>query len=179
MDIKENPVIQEIRSTSLDDLNPVTLRAFQSKDIEFIIRRHRDLYEIEYGFNSEFGDYVEEYVLKFNEYHDETREKIWIAEANGTTVGVIAIVKVDDSTAQLRWFLIEPQMRHRGLGHMLMKRAVDFCKEKNYKHILLWTVDVLEAARHLYKSYGFSLTETNKHELWGKYLSEERWDLYL
>jgi len=179
MEMKKNSVIQEAKSTSLDNLKPVTIRTFQSEDIEFIIRRHRNLYEIEYGFTSEFGDYVEEYVLKFNEYHDETREKIWIAEANGTAAGVIAIVKVDNSTAQLRWFLIESKMRHRGLGHMLMKRAIDFCKENNYKHILLWTVDVLEAARHLYKSYGFTLVESNEHNIWGKHLTEERWDLSL
>lgn len=155
------------------------IRSYEPKDVEYIINRHRELYDIEYGFGSEFSDYVEKYVLKFDEHHDESKENIWIAEADGKLIGMIAIVRADDSnsTAQLRWFLIEPHMRGIGLGYKLMKTAVDFCKEKNYKHVFLWTVSILEAARNLYKRFGFELTESKANESWGEHLMEERWDL--
>lgn len=166
-----------IKNTLLDGINPISIRAFKPEDIEYIINRHRALYEIEYGFTSEFGDYVEEYVRKFMKHHDEDKEIIWIAEEKGMPVGVIAIVRVDDTTAQLRWFLIEPELRGRGLGHKLMETAIGFCKVKGYKHVFLWTVNILEPARHLYKEHGFSLTEYKEHELWGHQLTEERWDL--
>ncbi|MHB1394524.1 MAG: GNAT family N-acetyltransferase [Clostridia bacterium] len=94
-------------------------------------------------------------------------------------IGMIAIVRADDSTAQLRWFLIEPHMRGIGLGYKLMKTAVDFCKDKNYKHVFLWTVSILEAARSLYKRFGFELTESKSNDSWGAHLMEERWDLKL
>jgi DNA-binding MarR family transcriptional regulator/GNAT superfamily N-acetyltransferase len=168
-----------IKNTLLDGLNPISIRCFKPEDIEYIIDRHRALYEAEYGFTSEFGDYVEVYVRKFMEHHDENKEAIWIAEEKGAPVGVIAIVKVDDATAQLRWFLIEPALRGRGLGHKLMETAVGFCEEEGYNHVFLWTVNVLEPARHLYKEHGFSLTESNEHKLWGHQLTEERWDLSL
>ncbi|MFZ5967299.1 MAG: bifunctional helix-turn-helix transcriptional regulator/GNAT family N-acetyltransferase [Bacillota bacterium] len=160
-------------------LYPICIRGFQPEDIEWVIRKHRDLYEVEYGFDDTFGDYVAEAVYKFQEIFDKEKENLWVAEVNGKAVGMIAIVKVDDETAQLRWFLIDPETRGRGLGHKLMETAVDFCKEKNYRHVLLWTVSVLDAARHLYKSYGFELTEINEHDIWGGHLTEERWDLYL
>lgn len=168
-----------IKSLLLDGINPVVIRTYKEKDIEYIIKRHRDLYESEYSFGVEFGDYVEKYVLKFNESHDQTKENIWVAESNGVVVGVIAIVKANDSTAQLRWFLVEPQMRGRGLGHKFMKTVIDFCKKRNYKNVFLWTVSELESARHLYKSYGFKLTETKENNTWGSHLIEEKWDLYL
>jgi DNA-binding MarR family transcriptional regulator/GNAT superfamily N-acetyltransferase len=168
-----------IKNTLLDGLKPISIRTFTPKDIDYIIDRHRALYEAEFGFTSEFGDYVEEYVKKFMENFDASRETIWIAEENGVSVGVIAIVKADDITAQLRWFLIEPELRGRGLGHKLMNAAVDFSRDEGYKHIFLWTVNILAPARHLYKEHGFSLTEQKEHELWGHHLTEERWDLSL
>jgi DNA-binding MarR family transcriptional regulator/GNAT superfamily N-acetyltransferase len=170
--------MQHIKNTLLNGLSPISIRAFKPKDIEYIVDRHRVLYEAEFGFTSEFGDYVEEYVKKFIEHKDENYETIWIAEEKGEPVGVIAIVKVDDITAQLRWFLIEPEVRGRGLGHKLIEESINFCKEKGYKHIFLWTVNILEPARHLYKEHGFSLTECKEHVLWGHHLTEERWDLF-
>lgn len=162
-----------------NDFITFEVRKFQSKDVEYIIGKHVDIYASEYGFDATFRDYVVEAVYKFVECYDETKENIWIAEANEIAVGVIAIVKVDNSTAQLRWFLIEPQMRGKGLGNILMKTAIDFCVEKEYKQVFLWTISILEAARHLYKRYGFTLTEVNEHDIWGEHLIEERWDLYL
>ncbi|MBV7273430.1 MarR family transcriptional regulator/GNAT family N-acetyltransferase [Clostridium sp. PL3] len=162
------------------DISPVKIRRFESEDIEHIIKRHRELYALEYGFSSSFGDYVEKIVREFDKNFDESRENIWVAEDHGKVVGEIAIVRVDENTAQLRWFLIEPEMRGKGLGHELMKVVIDFCKEKNYKHVFLWTVNLLGAARHLYKSYGFKLTETQENNTWRKEVTkEERWNLDL
>lgn len=161
-------------------MNAVVVRTYVEKDIDYVITRHRKLYEDEYKFSKEFSDYVEKYVLKFHEHHDETRENMWIIEVNGKTSGVIALVKVDDDTAQLRWFLIEPEVRGKGLGHNLMKTLIEFSEERGYKHIFLWTVNILEAARHLYNSYGFKLTESIENTSWtDNVIFEERWDLYL
>lgn len=171
--------MKSIKNALVDGINPVKIRAYEPKDIDYIIKRHRELYDIEYGFGREFGDYVEKYVLEFDEHCDKDSENIWIAEADGKQVGVIAIVKVDDSTAQLRWFLIEPHMRSKGLGYRLMKTAVDFCGEKKYKHVFLWTVSILEAARTLYKQFGFELTESKTNDTWGGHLTEERWDIHM
>jgi DNA-binding MarR family transcriptional regulator/N-acetylglutamate synthase-like GNAT family acetyltransferase len=173
--------MNHIKNTLLDGLSPITIRSFKPEDMDYIIGSHRTLYEAEYGFNHEFGDYVEEYVHKFMNHYDEDKENLWIAEENGKPVGMIAIVKVDDSTAQLRWFLLEPEARGRGLGNRLVKTALDFCRDKNYKQVFLWTVHVLDTARHLYKSHGFTLTESIEHDdLWGgNHLTEQRYDLYL
>ncbi len=161
-------------------MNSVVVRTYEEKDIEYVITRHRELYKAKYNFSKEFSDYVEKYVLKFHEHHDEYRENMWIVEVNGNTSGVIALVKAGDDTAQLRWFLVEPELRGIGLGHKLMKTLIDFSNKKGYKHILLWTVNILEAARHLYASYGFKLTESIKNTSWtNDVIFEERWDLYL
>ncbi len=171
--------MRNIKNSLLDGINPVVIRAYKAEDVEYIVSRHRELYGIEYGFGPEFSEYVEKYVRKFHEHHDENRESIWIAEAEGKPVGMIALVRVDETTAQLRWFLIEPEMRGRGLGCKLMNTAMDFSREKGYSHVFLWTVSILEAARTLYKRFGFRLTESKPNDSWGVELLEERWDMYM
>lgn len=181
-DSEQQKLVDSMKNTKcalLDGINPVTIRDYEAKDIEYVISRHREIYGAEYGFGPEFSDYVEKYVHKFDEHHDKRKENIWIAEANGRAVGMIAIVNVDASTAQLRWFLIEPEMRGLGLGYKLMNTVMDFCKEKEYKHVFLWTINYLEAARILYKRFGFELTESKANDTWGGHLVEERWDLHM
>jgi hypothetical protein len=40
----------------------VLIRSYQKDDIDYIIDKHRELYDKEYGFSSDFVDYVEKYV---------------------------------------------------------------------------------------------------------------------
>lgn len=166
MQVKKEGIVSEIRS-------------FKSHDIEHIIERHMELYKGEYGFDDTFRDYVSNAIYDFVKSKKRNKENIWVAELNGKVVGSIAIVKVDDSTVQLRWFLIEPDTRGKGLGKRLMTTAIEFCKENNYSRVFLWTINNLKAARHLYKHYGFELSETSEHDIWGKHLIEERWDKQL
>lgn len=180
-DEQENIVnaMKYIKDTLTSNIYPINIRTFGQRDVEHIIERHVKLYKDEYEFDATFRDYVGNAIYEFVECHDKKRENIWVAELDGIVIGSIAIVKADDSTAQLRWFLIEPNVRGKGLGKRLMTTAMEFCKEKNYRKVFLDTISMLDAARHLYKYYGFELTETTEHDIWGKHLIEERWDLYL
>ncbi|WP_424026788.1 GNAT family N-acetyltransferase [Methanoregula sp.] len=83
-----------------------------------------------------------------------------------------------DSTVTV-FFFLEPAMRGRGFGNLLMDRAIDFCKKKCYERVFLWTFSTLMAARHLYRSRGFRITDTHENTDWGEKILEERWDLAL
>ncbi|MDW7668736.1 MAG: GNAT family N-acetyltransferase, partial [Bacillota bacterium] len=125
-----------------------------------IIKRHGEIYEKEYDFDKTFVDYVRKPLYEFYENFDENHENVWIAEYEGNTAGLIALVKVDKDTAQLRWFLMEKELRGKGIGSKLISTLIEFAKEKKYKNNYLWTVGFLDAARHLYEKYGFELIET-------------------
>ncbi|WP_432663666.1 helix-turn-helix domain-containing GNAT family N-acetyltransferase [Wukongibacter baidiensis] len=168
-----------IEESLTSDISPINIRTFKSEDIEHIIERHLELYSSEYEFDDTFRVYITNGIYDFVKSHDKEREDIWVAELDGKIIGTIAVVKIENSIAELHWFLIDPDIRGRGLGKRLMKTAMEFCKEKNYRRVFLWTLNNLKAARHLYKYYGFELTETREHDLWGKHLIEERWDIEL
>jgi DNA-binding MarR family transcriptional regulator/GNAT superfamily N-acetyltransferase len=156
----------------------VTLRAHRPGDIGYVIHRHGVLYAREYGFNHEFDAYVAKGMAAFIENVSD-RDHLWIAETQGTFSGSVAVVRRDENTAQLRWLIVEPKDRGKGIGKQLINETVRFAKDKGFDAIMLWTIDFLHAARRLYASAGFSLTETKTNRIWGKTLTEECWTLPL
>jgi peptidyl-dipeptidase Dcp len=82
----------------------------------------------------------------------------------------------EENTAQLRYFLIDPEYRGIGLGKRLMDLYMDSLHECGYKSSYLWTTNELDAATSLYKRYGFVLTEEKESIAFGKMLKEQRYD---
>jgi GNAT superfamily N-acetyltransferase len=89
------------------------------------------------------------------------------------------VVRFSEREAQLRWLLLSPDLRGRGLGRRLVEEAVAFCRDAGYKSIFLWTVDTLPAAAGLYRSAGFREAERVTHELWGSLVTEVRYEMKL
>jgi GNAT superfamily N-acetyltransferase len=156
----------------------VTLRSHRPGDIGYVIHRHGVLYARAYGFNHEFDAYVAKGMAEFIERFGG-RDRLWIAETRGRYSGSVAVVRRDENTAQLRWLIVEPKDRGKGIGRQLINEAVRFAKDKGFDSVMLWTIDFLHAARRLYAAAGFSLTETKTSQIWGKTLTEECWTLLL
>jgi GNAT superfamily N-acetyltransferase len=158
----------------------ITIRSFRESDVDFVISRQLALYESEYGFTSEiWRAYLTGGVHDFVNGFDNTRNCMYILENNGVPSGCVAIAHADGATAQLRFFFLEPGVRGRGAGHTLLDMAVEFCKEKGYGRVFLWTFSTLMAARHLYAGKGFRITETRENNEWGEPILEECWNLDL
>lgn len=160
--------------------NGLTIRNFTSDDVDYVITGHHEMYEAEYGLNTNvWKSYVADAVHDFVNKFDDEKDCMVILDYNRTPSGSAAIKHIDNNTAQFRFFLIEPELRGLGAGHMLFDKTIDFCREKGYKHVFLWTFSTLIAARHLYKTKGFNITETHENNEWGTEVLEERWDMDL
>jgi GNAT superfamily N-acetyltransferase len=156
------------------------IRPFKETDVDFVISRQLALYEREYGFTSEiWRAYLTDGVRNFVNQFDSKRDCMFILNNNGVPLGCIAITHADEATAQLRFFFLEPEIRGLGAGRKLIDQAIEFCREKEYRRVFLWTFSTLAAARHLYDSKGFRITETHENSDWGKPVLEERWNLDL
>lgn len=154
-------------------------RYLKPGDIGYLTYLHGILYAKEYGYDQTFEVYVANGLTDFVHSFSPDKDRIWLAEISGQIIGSIAIVGHSRVEAQLRWFLVHPDYRGLGLGRELMKEALKFCKECKYKTIFLWTTSELSAARHLYTRAGFKKTEVKTHKIWGKCVTEERYDLHL
>ncbi|MDR2523918.1 MAG: GNAT family N-acetyltransferase [Synergistaceae bacterium] len=159
-------------------MSRVKIRPFGPGDASYVSYLHMKLYWERYQFKPVFEYYVMKGLMEF--LRDPEGGQLWIAEADGAAVGAIAIVRARDDTAQLRWFLVDPPCQGTGIGRELLKTALVFCRERGYKHVFLWTVGLLETARRLYKTSGFTLAEEKTNDEWTDgVITEERWELVL
>ncbi|WP_144549621.1 helix-turn-helix domain-containing GNAT family N-acetyltransferase [Bacillus sp. X1(2014)] len=176
--ISSMETIESIFTKEHTSQSEVSIRTFQPGDVGFVGHLHGTLYENTYKFGRMFEYYVMKGLTEFM-INSEGGE-LWIAEVDGKVAGSIAITKSNDQVAQLRWFILDENYHGLGIGKKLIETAIDFCKKQGYKHVFLWTVSVLGAARHLYQKYNFRLTEEKQNFEWtGSKLVEERWELEL
>ncbi|MFW9823610.1 MAG: GNAT family N-acetyltransferase [Candidatus Thorarchaeota archaeon] len=171
--------IENILKAESEKLEFYSIRSHKNGDVGYIIYRHGVIYAIENQLDETFEAYVAKYMAEFLENYDSNKDHLWVVENNSKVIGSIAIVKVDDKTAQLRWFLVEPHERNKGVGTKLMHEALSFCQNKGYNRVILGTISELEAARRMYVKNGFKLVNSETHHIWGRELTEEQWELIL
>ncbi|HEV2837053.1 MAG TPA: GNAT family N-acetyltransferase [Pyrinomonadaceae bacterium] len=148
-------------------------------DVGYIIYLHGLLYAREYDLDRTFEGDVAIKMGEFLKAYDPTRDHFAIAEMDGRTVGCIFINGLSDEIAQLRWFLVHPDARGRGLGHQLINNAIEFCRDRGFEKVRLWTISELKTAAHLYKQAGFVVTREETHEIWGATRTEQEYELQL
>lgn len=152
------------------------IRPYRPGDEEYVISSHDEIYRKEYQFDSSFREFISATMQAFLDRFDPEKEQLWIVEVEGEPKGSIGITRQTDETAQLRWFLIEPEARGQRYGKQLLETAIQFCREKKYETISLVTNSKLDAARALYEKYGFSIVETTQQLRSNQLLIEERWE---
>ncbi|WP_059105283.1 GNAT family N-acetyltransferase [Shouchella shacheensis] len=154
------------------------IRTFKAEDVDYIIHSHYQLYNREFGYDLSFKNFIAESVNRFIE-RSSAEENIWILELNGEQKGSISIKIVNERTAQLGLFLVDPSIRGGGWGKKLVEQAIRFCRSLNVQEVMLLTNKELEAARKIYERSGFKLMETWVENKSNKDLVEEKWVLAL
>ncbi|WP_435216780.1 bifunctional helix-turn-helix transcriptional regulator/GNAT family N-acetyltransferase [Streptomyces sp. bgisy034] len=158
----------------------VLLREPGPGDLGWIVQRNAALYAAEYGWNADYEGLVARIVADFAEDHDPHLERVWIAELDGRPVGCVMCVRDEaPATARLRLLLVEPDARGLGIGDRLVTAVVDFARGVGYRDLVLWTNDVLSAARRIYQRHGFVLAAEKPHRSFGKDLTGQDWRLDL
>ena len=171
--------IKEILSPEQKNKMPYLLRPHQPGDMGWVVHLHGMLYAQEYGWDDTFEALVAGIVAKFIQNFDPKRERCWIAEMEGEIVGSVFLVKESETVSKLRLLLVHPKARGLGMGRRMVNECLRFAKQAGYRKTMLWTNNILHAARHIYESMGFKLVLEEPHHSFGHDLVGETWELEL
>jgi GNAT superfamily N-acetyltransferase len=141
---------------------------------------HAVYYHENWGFDISFETQVGRELSDFLVEFDETRDGLWTAKRNNMFAGAVAIDgrEAQSEGARLRWFIVVPVFHGLGIGKELISRAVDFCQQKDYPKIFLWTFEGLDSARYLYEAHHFQLCEEHGVDQWGQHIKEQKFELH-
>jgi DNA-binding MarR family transcriptional regulator/GNAT superfamily N-acetyltransferase len=161
------------------DRDDVAIRALEPGDLGWVVERHGAIYADEFAWNADFEGLVAQIVADYQTHRRSGRDNAWIATVGGARAGCVFCVERDSSTAQLRILLVEPWSRGLGIGRRLVDECITFAREGGYSTMMLWTNDVLVAARRIYQAAGFVLAEEEPHHSFGHDLVGQNWTLDL
>ena len=82
-----------------------------------------------------------------------------VAVVDGVPAGCAALRALPDAdypnACEMKRLFVRGAFRRTGLGRQLAQRLMDLATQAGYSHMLLDTLDAMEAAREMYTSLGF------------------------
>ena len=141
-----------------------------------IVSLHGRHYAEHWGFGTYFEGKVATELAAFS-MRAGADDLVLIAEdANGVCGSLVLDLNDPESGprgAHLRWFITDARCRGTGLGRELMGRAVAHADAYSEGRAWLTTFRGLDAARHLYEAFGFTLAHEAEGEAWGTKVFEQ------
>lgn len=104
--------------------------------------------------------------LGFQQFEEELKQltKMYAAPGGGIIlcsnahkkdVACVALRRINHNTAELKRMYVKAEYRGKGIGKILLDKAVKLAKAEQYSFIRLDTLGHMTAAINLYKQYGF------------------------
>jgi putative acetyltransferase len=114
--------------------------------------------------------------LREGYFEDEGQSGFWVALHRALIIGMIGVQKIADNAAEIRRLRVRGAYRRRGVGGMLMERALSFCQRQGYLKVVLDVRIERGPAIALFKKFGF--THARTRDIAGRKLLDFYIDLY-
>ncbi|WP_238926858.1 bifunctional helix-turn-helix transcriptional regulator/GNAT family N-acetyltransferase [Achromobacter xylosoxidans] len=170
---RENPNTRAAQAS--DAIESQIQEGYASGCIGDVAALHARYYAQAAGFGVVFERLVATGLAAFAESLPAPGKNLWRYTDGNRTLASIAIDSdLAARSAHLRWFIVDESLRGMGVGRALLARAMAFVDTLDIDETYLWTFKGLDAARHLYESSGFVLTQEAEGTQWGGVVVEQR-----
>jgi carbonic anhydrase len=81
--------------------------------------------------------------------------RLLIALFDKQSAGCIALRKLSDEICEVKRLYVKPEFRNMGIGRRLVEAVLEEAREIGFARVHLDTIEAMEKARALYRSFGF------------------------
>jgi GNAT superfamily N-acetyltransferase len=155
-------------------------RQVRPGDGKAIIDLHERVYVPEYGMNAAFVSGVADTVRAAADRGWPRGGGAWLIDgAGGRLAGSLALTREEESVGRVRWFVLEAELRGRGLGARMLAALLAEARARSMRRLELETFSALRAAAHLYLTAGFRLQWSRERADWGPGVTYQHYELTL
>ena len=154
-------------------------RQLRDGDVDAMARFHTERYAAEFGLDERFAESVHSSI----EAHVQagwTRDSgaVWLIDGDPLG-GSLALTDEGHGLGQVRWFLLAPELRGRGLGRSLIAELIAEAQTSGFDGLELATFSALTTAARIYRDAGFRLRSAEETDMWGPPIVLQRYELAL
>lgn len=149
--------------------NAIEQKSFKSRVEKQLLINHISIVGFQTQYAKYFGELNKEWISNYfkiemndNELLDNPEKyiiekggEIIFALEHDIPIGTAALIHKNDNEVELARMAVRPNFQRKGIGAILLKKALDIARDKNYKKVILYSNTILEAAISLYERYGF------------------------
>jgi len=138
----------------------VVRRELGPGDVEAIVDPHDRVYRGEYGADEAWVQTLRsaiERAVQRGWPRDPALGSAWLVRRDGRLVGSLALVLECPRVGSLDWFVLDAELRGRGLGRRLVADLVADARARGMEKLKVETFSKLTAAAGIYRAAGFSV----------------------
>lgn len=109
-------------------------------------------------------------------FKDDGASAFWVASWREEVLAMIGVQKIEPNCAEMRRLRVKSQYRRHGIGSMLLKQALSFCREHDYLKVILDVRIDRGPAIKMFETFGFMLSKSR--EIDGRKMLDFYFDLY-
>jgi GNAT superfamily N-acetyltransferase len=164
----------------LDDL--VVRRDLRPGDVDAIVDLHDRVYQAEYGASETWIQTIRS-AIERAVHRGWPRERalgsVWLVQRHGRLVGSLALVLQCPRVGNLDWFVLDPDVRGRGLGRWLIADLIAEAGASRMERLKVETFSKLTAAARIYRAAGFSVVWQQETDWQGERVIHQLYQLKL
>jgi ribosomal protein S18 acetylase RimI-like enzyme len=143
-------------------------RDLRDGDADAIADLHRRVYGSEYGLNDQFVEGVRRGLeAAVASGWPQRSGAVWLVDGDRTLLGALGLTEEGEGTGRLRWLVLDPSLRGRGLARSLVAELIEEARAANLHRLTLETYSELTAAARIYRDAGFRVRWERARDDWG------------
>jgi GNAT superfamily N-acetyltransferase len=162
------------------DHDVVIRRGLENGDVDAIGDLHERIYVAEYGMNDAFCQSVRDALAQaLDRGWPEAGGAVWLLDGERGLAGSLGLTVEAPGVGRVRWFVLDPQLRGRGIGAQLVGELVAEARAAQLERLELETFSDLRTAARIYRGVGFKLVSSRLRSDWGRPIVYQRYELSL